>query len=284
MSLAPQSVYPRLVVKKAAANTDSFQFASRALFPYYDDRDKLTESDPSEYSIDSLPGTVYSLPRGSIFDFISFLPGDLPDFRMIPVEGSKSTVPIGATGVSGVAAPSTGPTVFNAQTPALFTNSGRVANKSNPIFKVAGSGRMAHDGAGRGDEYTPDDAGDNEIRRLRRLGDEPMALDEYSVKEFLGTDYISFELLLTDASSATDRPRGREEVLENVAAHFNVSGPTLMSVLSGQNKQMNRENVKLGIAFAVIRTMNDTLLARVTEDLAYGLATIINKAVDGASD
>lgn len=283
MSLAPQSVYPRLVVKRGAANSDDFQLASRALFPYYDVRDRLTLADPSEYSVASLPGTVYSLPRGSIFDFISFLPSELPDFRVVPVAGSKSIGPTGATSASGKAAPSTAPIVFDAQTPALFMNSRRSANNTSPIFKVAGP--LVDGGAGSDDEdrLSVGDPADTDVNGLSRLGEEPMALDEYSVKEFLGTDYNSFELLLTDATLATDRPRRREEVLRNIVAHFNVSESDLVSVSSRQNRRMSKKNVKLGIAFVVVKTMNDTLVARITEEMAYRLATIIDKAVEGAS-
>lgn len=287
MSLAPQSVYPRLVVKRAAANSDDFQLASRALFPYYDVRDRLTEPDPSAYSIESLPGTVYSLPRGSIFDFISFLPSDLPDFRVVPVVGSKSIRPTGAKSASGTAAPSTVPIVIDAQTPAMFMNSRRSANNTTPIFKVAGplvDGAGAGAGSDEDDMPSVGDPDDSDAMGLRRLGEEPMALDEYSVKEFLGSEYNSFELLLTDATYATNKPRSRDEVLRNVVAHFNVSESDLLSVSSGRNRLMTKKNVKLGIAIVVLKTMNVTMVARINEELANRLATIIGSAVEIASD
>lgn len=163
-------------------------------------------------------------------------------------------------------------------------NSRRSANNTTPIFKVAGP---LVDGAGAGsdDEDLPSvgDPSDSDVNGLRRLGEEPMALDEYSVKEFLGSEYNSIELLLTDATCATDRPRSREEVLRNVVAHFNVSESDLLSVSSGRNRLMTKKNVKLGIAFVVVKTMNVTMVARINEELANRLATIIGTAVEIAS-
>lgn len=282
MSLAPQSVYPRLVVKKAAAKSDSFQLASRALFPYYAIDDRLTEPDPLEYSVESLPGTVYSLPRGSIFDFISFLPSDMPDFRVIPVDGSKSIGNTGTTSASSTAAPSSVPIVFEAQTPTLFMNSRRGATKANPIFKVAGS---VVDGSDVVDDLVSmDDDGDTEIPVLKDiLGDDPTELNEYSVKSFLGSDYISFELQLLDATFATGRPRSREEVLQNVFTYLDASEHDVQSVVKRRNRRMTKKNVKLCIALVVVGTMNDTLVARITADLAFGLAKIISTAVEAAS-
>lgn len=283
MSLAPQSVYPRLVVKKAAAKSDSFQLASRTIFPYYAIDDRLTEPDPLQYSVESLPGTVYSLPRGSIFDFISFLPSDMPDFRVIPVDGSKSVGSTGATSASGTAAPSSVPIVFAAQTPTLFMNSRRGATKANPIFKVAGS--VGSDVSGVvGDPVSDDDTGDTEIQVLKdRLGDDPGRLSEHVVKDFLGSDYNAFEYLLLDATVETDRPLGRDDVIRYIIKDLDVSEHDFLSVVRGLNRRMTKKNAKLGIAFVVLRTMPETVVARITEDLAFELAKIINKAVEAAS-
>lgn len=286
MSLAPQSVYPRLVVKKAAAKSDTFQLASRALFPYYTIDDRLTHPDPLQYSVESLPGTVYSLPRGSIFDFISFLPSDMPDFRVIPVDGSKSVGSSGATSASGTAAPSSVPIVFEAQTPTtLFMNSRLGATKTDPIFNVAGS--LVDGGAVSGvvgDPVSNDDTGDTEIQLLKdRLGDDPRRLSEHVVKDLLGSDYNAFEFLLLDATIETDRPLGRDDVLRYVIAGLDASEHDLLSLVRGQNRRMTKKNVKLSIAYIVLTTMANTLVARITEELAFELAKIISKAVEAAS-
>lgn len=165
-------------------------------------------------------------------------------------------------------------------------NSRRGAIKANPIFKVAES--VVDGGAVSGVVGDPvsddDDTGDTEIQVLKdRLGDKPMALSANVVKDFLGSDYNSFEFLLLDATITTDRPRVREDVLRYVIADLDGSEHDFLRMVDGRNRRMTKKNVKLGIGYVVVITMPDTLVARITEELAFELAKIISKAVEAAS-
>ncbi len=257
--LAAQSLYPRLVVKKAPARIDRFQKLTKPGYPYYDIKDKLTEPNPLDYAIQNLPNTVFSLPRGSIYDKITFLHQELPDFRMVPVEGSEHSQINDASTSGGSGTPA----IVKPRPPTAFTNRG---NKGYPIFKVSGV----------------DNAGDDDtnIERLLDLGSKPLALDETAVKRFLGTDYTAVEIMLVDGSINYSDQRTKESVMAKASQYLPVPRATVQAVLSGKNQHLNKDTLKVGILYTLITSMNDTLVSRVSDDVAKKLATLTNNAVD----
>lgn len=263
--LAAQSVYPRLVVKKAAARTDRFQESTKNYFPYYDIGDKLTEPNPMDYTIENLPNTVYSLPKGSIFDKITFLPNDLPDFRVVPVEGSKRSKINNASSTNGTPTP----VIVETRPPTTFTNRG---NKGYPIFKVS-----AVDNA---DSASLGDTSDTDIERLLELGSKPLALDETAVKRFVGTDYTALEIMLVDGSINYNDQRTKESVMAKASKYLTVPRATVHAVLSGKNQHLNKDTLKVGILYTLITSMDNTIVSRVSDDVANKLATLTNNAVD----
>lgn len=268
LPLAAQSVYPRLVVKKSAARTDRFQESTKNHFPYYDVADKLTEPDPTDYTIENLPSTVYSLPKGSVFDKITFLPNDLPDFRVVPVEGSK------IDGGGGDAAASNAPTIVRPRPPATFTNRSGGGSKSYPIFKVSAAD----------DRESLGDTSDTDVRSLLELGPEPLDLDVNAVRSFVGTEYTTVEILLHDGSIDydTDRRRTKESVVANAIKYLNVPSATVRAVMSGRNRHANRDTLKVGILYTLITKMSSSTASRVSDDVANKLAVLVSKAVDRA--
>lgn len=261
--LAAQSVYARLVVKKAAARTDRFQESTRNYFPYYDIGEKLTESNPLDYTVDNLPSTVYSLPKGSIFDKITFLPYDLPDFRVVPVEGTK---PAQVNASMNMSAPNA-PAIVKTGQPTTFTNRG---NKPYPVFKTSAAGNTSSIG----------DTSDTNAERLLELGGSPLTLDVAAVKTFLGTDYTTVELMLADGSIHHNDGRNKESVIANASQYLRVPKVTVQAVLSAKNEHMNKDTIKVGILYTLIVSMNDTIVARVSDNVAKNLAALINNAVD----
>lgn len=264
--LAAQSVYARLVVKKAAAHTDRFQESTKNYFPYYDIGEKLTESNPLDYTVDNLPSTVYSLPKGSIFDKITFLPHDLPDFRVIPVAGSKPSKITADT--TNTVAPSA-PAIVKTGPPTTFTNRG---NKPYPVFKTSAAGNASSIG----------DTSDTDVESLLLLGTRPLALDATAVKTFLGTDYTTVEITLADGSIDHNDRRTKQSVMANASQYLRVPKATVQAVLSAENEHVNRDTLKVGILYTLITSMNDTIAARVSDNVARNLAALINNAVDRA--
>lgn len=264
--LAAQSVYARLVVKKAAARTDRFQESTKNYFPYYDIGEKLTESNPLDYTVDNLPSTVYSLPKGSVYDKITFLPHDLPDFRVVPVAGSTKRPSI-VNASMNTSAPSA-PAIVKTGPPTTFANRG---NKPYPVFKTS---------AAAGNTSSIGDTSDTDVEGLLELGTSPLTLDAAAVKRFLGTDYTAVEITLADGSIHHNDRRTKDSVMANASQYLEVPTATVQAVLSAKNKHMNRDTLKVGILYALIASMNDTIAARVSDNVAKNLAALINNAVD----
>lgn len=258
-------MYARLVVKKAAARTDRFQESTKNYFPYYDIEEKLTESNPLDYTVENLPCTVYSLPKGSIFDKITFMPHDLPDFRVVPVEGSKPS----KINASMNASTPNAPAIVKTGPPTTFANRN---NRAYPVFRTSIAGN----------ESSTEDTSDSDVQRLAELGlgHNPLALDVTAVKTFLGTDYTTVEISLADGSSNYSDRRTKVSVMANASQHLTVPKPTVRAVLSAKNTHLNKDTLKVGILYTLITSMDDTIVARVSNELAVKLAEVINNAVD----
>lgn len=292
ISLASQSVYPRLVVKKVKARTDPFQRATRATdygVPYYDLKEKLTAVDPAEYSLDSLPNTVYSLPHGSIFSYITFLPDDLPDFRMVPVQGSVAS----SEKIAGRTAP---PLVYDSNRRAVTSfrpggggggtsvqggtdgASNATTTKSTSIFNVSRQHVTTAEFDRTDERWLEDLLGSAGFRV------EPLSLDVIAVRRFLGAAYDHYILALSDATiNYSGATHTVDAVVASIVKYLNVSAETVRAVLNGDNKHVNRTTAKVGIVNALVLSWTPTQLSCISDELARKLAAMIVNTVDNAA-
>jgi len=94
MLLAEQSPFAVLTVENVRAEPTAFQNAinNSNLYSTYSETNRFTAVATEEYSISTLPDTLYRLPKNTIFDYITLVRNTDPDYRFITVASKPSQI------------------------------------------------------------------------------------------------------------------------------------------------------------------------------------------------
>lgn len=87
--LAEQNVYAQLMIHHRAASVSTMQIENDRYFVTHPIAHKLTNVNTENYCISNLSPLFNTLPVNSIFDYISYVRPDLPDFRFVSIDNSS---------------------------------------------------------------------------------------------------------------------------------------------------------------------------------------------------
>lgn len=86
--------------------------------------------------------------------------------------------------------------------------------------------------------------------------------------------------MLVDGSINYNDQRTKESVMGKANQYLTEPRATVQTVLSGKNQNLNKDTLKVGILYTLITSMNNTIVSRVSDDVANKLAILTNNAVD----
>ena len=92
LPLSTQTLFPNyLTIEKEPAKQNRFQINEKNAkkFSYYNEKEDGMKKEPNvnDYKIVNFSNLAKTLPKGSIYSHIHFIPEECPDFRFVPIDG-----------------------------------------------------------------------------------------------------------------------------------------------------------------------------------------------------
>lgn len=283
-AFAEQSPFSHLVIIKRSTKDTKFQKATDKIYEYYKNA-PLTNVPVDNYSITSLADTVKQLPKNSIYDYISIMLENDPDFRYIhvaPINDDMITAPkvvpkLSVAKSKAFIRPSPIPqkSMFSSESPLSNQNasnsSSSVRNNNININNIVNSGSEE-------DEIEMENVS---IANVNQSNGQSKLRIPFAIRDIF-PDMISDAMKIIDTAeddNAITMTESVDSIIRNIATKAGVNERVVDQIENSYADELTADVLVAYLTKTLINNTNVAQISRLNDEKINQLALLISTAV-----
>nr|WOJ45331.1 putative gp028-like protein [Apis mellifera nudivirus] len=269
--LAEQSVYAQLIIEHRKASITDQQEYNNDFYRTYKAKDVASQNLANEYSIVNLPNTIVTLPVNSIFDYILFIANDVPDFKIVPVDGKNTSQS------NTCSSPST--KVFDPNATIEFSNTAsKLVSNNKPLFADLVQDKPPEVTATEATTSVCSNKKDSDLRYERIFGN-PTTIQSSEVSRELSS---TLQAIIDSTSAIPEDQLTSTEALNLIADTMKIDNNVLINVNDGNNVPVNYDTVRAGLLLSIKRHMGSNFVVDSTSAarVAYAINDFVKEKLN----